>query len=288
MTQPKGHHFVPELLLKRFADEQGWLHFARKAEASAIRPTRINKAFKQSHLYSQLSETGKKDPVVERELAQLEYQADRVLNKIIEAASRDQLPALTAQEFETWYRFFLVQWKRVPDLHAEIASDDMARDMLAEIHEELRVAHPDKKAALDALSTPEEVARTIRNTRARAILQISPRITELFRARGIRILRHRRPGKAFVIGSRPVIQMGFKNGLTLFHAATEMWLPVSKDILMGVGAGAPLELLYLDSDDPIRKVNEGVVGQSSSFGSHSPKLIKSLATAVWKSWAAKL
>lgn len=252
----------------------------------AIRPTRINNAFKKSHLYSQLSEAGEKDPVVEIELGKLEHQADPILDKIVEAARCDRLPSLTASESDTWYRFFLVQWKRVPDLHQEIASDEMAHRMLAEINEELRAAYPDKAAEIDALSLPEQASRTVRNTRIRAILQASPRITQLLRARGIRILRHRVPTKAFIVGSRPVIQMGFKEGLTLFNSETEMWLPVSSDVLVGVGAGAPTELRYLDSERPIRSLNEAIVRQSTSFGCCSPRLVRSLANAAWPSWSA--
>lgn len=164
-----------------------------------------------------------------------------------------------------------------------MGSEETAHAILVDVHRELRDRHPNRTREINELSDPDIMARTVRNTRARAVLRISSKVMTLFRARGIRIIRARAAGKSFVIGSRPVMQMGFGSNLTLYNFATEMWMPIAHDVIVGVGGGAQIELLHFDDGAPIRKFNEAILRQSSAFGCRSPQLATSLSTHVWSS-----
>src|SRR6266699_2833284 len=80
VTLPKRHHFVPEVILKRFTDEAGWLHLYSKRD-QRTRRTRPANAFCEGHLYSEIDTEGRKDPRVELELSWLEGVIDPILSK---------------------------------------------------------------------------------------------------------------------------------------------------------------------------------------------------------------
>ncbi|MFL5296096.1 MAG: DUF4238 domain-containing protein, partial [Phenylobacterium sp.] len=50
---PRGHHFVPATLLRRFADADGWLHAFRPSDANAkVFRNRPEELFKKRDLYA--------------------------------------------------------------------------------------------------------------------------------------------------------------------------------------------------------------------------------------------
>jgi len=279
MNQPKRHHFVPEVLLKRFMDSAGWVHAYSKDDPDAkIRKERPCNVFVRRHLYSTEDQAGAKDPAVEREFSQLETLIGPILDKFENAAARNDVPNLTPEERLVWHYFFALQFKRVPDfLHRpEFVAD--AESFFHQTLDELRRKYPDRVEEIDGFS--HEASRFVKNAQIGALQSVSAEVIDVLEARGIALLRLTSPNKAFIIGSRPVVQFAFRKGRTLREPSTEMWLPISSRLLVGVGhTNAPESILSLDDHAAVRHVNVAIAEQSSHIASCSPKLTRSVAFA---------
>jgi hypothetical protein len=276
---PKRHHYVPETILKRFTDEEGWLHLYSRREGR-VRRTRPRNAFCEGHLYSEVDDEGRKDPRVELELSWLETVIDPILTKFEDSARTGRLPNLTSSELLTWRFFFIVQWRRVPDLHQTVATDQEAEAELRQILDELEKRYPDRISEIEEFRDASEMKRTIRNARIRGVPEVSERVMNALQERGVAVLSITAPTKSLIIASRPVVQLAFRDGLTLMDEATEMWLPISSRVAVGVGPRNQRETIYyLNNHAAIRHLNLAVAQQSSEFASRSPQLTTSIAQA---------
>jgi hypothetical protein len=280
MSVPKRHHYVPEVILKRFTDQNGWLYLYSQRDRRT-RPTRSANAFCEGHLYSEIDEAGRKDPRVELELSWLETVIDPILDRFEESARTGNLPSLAPADLFTWRFFFVVQWRRVPDLHQTVATDSEAAAELNQILDEMLLRFPERAAEIEAMRDAAEMQRTIRNARIRGVPEVSQRVMDAMETRGLAILAITAPTKSLVIGSRPVIQMAFRDGLSLMDEATEMWLPISSKVAIGVGPRDQRETIYyLDNHAAIRHLNLSIARQSTEFASRSMELTESIARAV--------
>ncbi len=278
MSTPKRHHFVPKVLLKRFADDEGWLHSFSKLDAvGAVRKTRPENLFIQSHYYSEVETDGSRDTRMEDWLSKLENSISPILDRIVDAVENDRLPNLSEIEKQIWTRFFITQWRRVPDLHDK-TREDFATKEFDNVIERVKERFPNRNDEIASLNTKEQKARIIRNAYVR-MLELPPSEPErIINERGIIYLSARNSGKSFIIGSRPVIQMNFTQGRTLADHSSEMWLPIASKVAMGVGYQWEREkLMYLNDPRAMRYLNTSIARHSTSFASCSEKLTASLS-----------
>jgi hypothetical protein len=104
---------------------------------------------------------------------------------------------------------------------------------------------------------------------------------DAMQTRGVAVLSITAPTKSLVIGSRPVVQMAFRDGLSLVDEATEMWLPISSKVAVGVGPRSePETIYYLNNNAAIRHLNLSIARQSTEFASCSAKLTESISKAL--------
>ena len=280
MNVPKRHHYVPEVILKRFTDEDGWLHLYSSHDAR-VRRTRIEKAFCKKHLYSEVRSDGSKDVKVEHELSWLESVLEPILMKFERSAQTGDIPRLTDLELLTWRFYLVVQWKRVPDLHKTVTTDEESAAYLHGILDKIQTAYPNRVAELEMLRRPHEIKRTVRNARIAGTPEVSDRVMRAMATRGIAILSITPPQKTIIIGSRPVVQLAFRKGLKLTDEETEMWLPISSKIAVGLGTKSEREKVYRLADHAaIRYFNLSIARQSTEFASCSEALTKSIAQAA--------
>lgn len=279
MSVPKRHHFVPQMILNGFTDPEGWLHWCRHLEdRTLIRPARPAELFLQNHLYSMLSASGVKDPAMERFLAVLESEAAGIVQSIIQQTRRGIVPALSDEQKQIWYFFFLMQWRRTPETQRSNMSDDEAMWMIDESIERLRLALPDRIDEVEALALPDAKARIVRNVRIETLVQFSAEVMGVLVRRGIGVLHIRRARKSFIIGSRPVVKLTMPGRTDLNDTGVEMWLPIASDIAVGVGlGGGSVTLHHLDSERPIRQLNLAIAGQSGTIAAGSKELVRSIA-----------
>lgn len=281
MSVPKRHHYVPRMLLSGFTDSEGWLYWCRhRDDAKTIRRARPAELFHKNHLYSTLSESGIKDPMIENALSVLESEAVGVLQAILGSARSGKVPVLSPEHKRLWYRFFLMQWRRTPETQHSNTSDAEALLMVEEIIDDLRAAAPHRLAEIDKLATPEAKARTVRNVRVQTLMQSSAEVMSVLERRGIAVLRIAKPNKSFIVGSRPVVKLTTPGRADLNDTAVEMWLPIASDIAVGVGRGDGGVSLHLAMDGaPVRQLNESIARQSGTIAAGSEALVRSIADA---------
>lgn len=174
VTVPKRHHYVPEVILKRFTDDDGWLHLFSSRDRR-VRPTRVSNAFCEGHLYSEERADGTKDPKVEFELSWLEGAIEPILAKFESAALSGKNPELTDAELLTWRFYMVVQWRRVPDLHKTVATDEESAAYLHEILDDAQAKFPDRADEIEAMRCPNSVRRTVKNARVSGVTEVSGR-----------------------------------------------------------------------------------------------------------------
>lgn len=279
MSVPKRHHYVPQMILNGFTDRDGWLHWCRHCETpSIIRQARPAELFHQNHLYSTLSESGIKDPAMERLLSVIEGEAVGVVEAFLGPARAGQCPVLSPQQKRVWYLFFLMQWRRTPENQRASTSDAEALRMVEEILGELRAAVPHRLSEIETLATPEAKARTVRNVRVQTLIQFSGEVMGVLERRGIAVLRITKSNKSFIVGSRPVVKLTMPGRTNLNDPAVEMWLPIASDVAVGVGQGdGEVSLQYAIDERPIRQLNTAIAAQSGTIAAGSEALVRSIA-----------
>lgn len=279
MSVPKRHHYVPQMILNGFTDANGWLYWCRHRDAPAlVRRARPAELFHKNHLYSTLSESGIKEPVMERALAALESEAVSVVQAILGAARHGHVPVLTEEQKQIWYMFFLMQWRRTPENQRSCTSDSEANLMIGEILDKLRIAAPHRMDEIADFDTPEARQRIIRNVRVQSLLGFRANVMDVLERRGIGIVRIARPNKQFIVGSRPVVKLTSPNRTDLNDIKVEMWLPIAADVAVGVGQGdGGITLFHTENDAPVRQLNLAIASQSSTIAAGSAALVRSIA-----------
>lgn len=269
------------MILNGFTDPDGWLHWCRHREdLGKIHRARPSEVFHKNHLYSTVSESGIKDPSLERILSKLEGEAVRVVQEILRPVRLGQIPQLSPEQKRVWFLFFLMQWRRTPETQKSNTSDSQAMLMIDDILNELRAAAPDRQDEIDKLSTTQAKERTIRNVRVQSLLQFSSEALSVIERRGIAILRITKPKRSFIIGSSPVVKLTEPGRTDLNDPAVEMWLPIASDVVVGVGRGdGDICLFEVEDAVPIRQLNLAIAKQSETIAAASPALVRSIASS---------
>lgn len=155
-----------------------------------------------------------------------------VIAKIVRAA-RESAPArLSESERELWDYYLAMQWRRVPEMHAQVMNDEAFErelsDAVAEFERRIR-------------SMTEEERRWARNPTERPFFrsnvvvaslqsQTDGKIYQALKTRGIAVARPERRSNTFILSSRPILRAG-PAGATLLHPRLRhgwLWHPMSR------------------------------------------------------------
>ncbi|GAB5489024.1 MAG: hypothetical protein Pars2KO_25940 [Parasphingorhabdus sp.] len=213
---------------------------------------------------------------MELRLSQLESEISPILAKFVDAAEANELPNLSVRQKKLWDKFLLLQYRRVPDLRDQDSWNN-ALDEYSWITNGLKNEFPHRRDEIELFESDQEKIRIINNAYVRMLDMPPGEPEKVLNRRGIILLRSAK-SKKFVIGSRPVIQMNMNNGRTLHDNFSEMWLPISNNLAVGVGTMWEREkILDLEIHSGMRYLNEAIARDSSSFASASLKLTHSIA-----------
>jgi len=279
MADFKNNHYVPEMLLKRFMSEDGDLFYydKRKPEKS-IEHRNPSSIFCQPNLYVDVNKAGKRNVTLERDVySRLEGDTKPILDRIVTAARKSELPKLSPEEKSTWDQFFLQQWQRTPDAFAVIFNKfdfDEKFDSSVEEFEQLhRTLGQTEKADLQ---TPETRNRIYKSARIKALGTKTGLTTDVLNTKGLRIVRSAKPRKSFVIGSFPVVKLNYPGRADLRDPSTEVWLPISHDLMITPWGVRGQEIHEIGNDVVIRKINKLIWEQSTEIAGRSRELLQSL------------
>ncbi len=284
MSDPKRHHYVPQMLQNNFVGADGLLWaFDSRAEKQGLIHTRPGNLLVQGHLYSHVNSDGTHDVSLEKAYSLLEDSAAQVIRKAIDSVRRRTTPKLTPHERQTWDMFFYQHFRRVPDFQTTLLTGE---DTILEIEKLLKEFHTTVRPLLQnevsAFLRPATVKRTLQNVRVAHLSQQSDSILSTLKQRGVAFIRVADGRKAFILGSRPVVKLTPPGESHVLHPSVEMWLPVASDVMIGLGQIGGGEI-YVEIDSwRVRHVNQSIAKQSSQIAARSELLIKSLQSHVGK------
>lgn len=290
MNEPKKHHFVPEVLLKNFTDENNWLYFYdRRFKRNEVCRQKPSEIFYKKHLNTyRESIEGLPKYDLEEKYSKIETNIEPVFKKIFEKVRSDNLPEFTSNELSALVKFIYAQYRRVPDLHEEYYTDQNFNNVVLEEFEQIPEEHPHKEEIkkIHKKIMTEEIYRNFFKQKVKVkSQQISTgKVEKFLRSRGIVYAFINNKNKSFIIGSRPVLMMHAISQHHDHENQNEIWLPLSSDIAL---CFAPIikqkSFIFEMSDNrDIRYFNETIYNQSNIIASRSNRLVASISrTKKW-------
>ena len=110
VTRPKRHHFIPQMMLRHFADDDGQLWFWRRdLEPGDTRKTSTQNLFVEKDLYTFVQHNGEKDVALENFFAKMEGGGSTFINNLATIVRDGEIPELDASAWEFWNNFFYFQ-----------------------------------------------------------------------------------------------------------------------------------------------------------------------------------
>jgi hypothetical protein len=278
--QPKSHHFVPQLLLRQFTDNEGRLHcYDQKRPQRGIFSDDPDNVFFEGHLHSRKNEDGTHDPSLETNFfCAIESAAAPVITDIISAARSGRKNSFSPQEMEAWNTFYYHQWVRVPDTFRNTLTDEAMEQLVQEFIEEYKTIYgPLTQTDLDKFNDPKWRERLKHNAKVDALAIPGGKTQSILNKNGICVAVIRNKKKSFVIGSKPIVKLTLPGHTHIMDPSVEAWLPVAHDIAISPApVGKNVAVPVTISDDNVRALNQYVTAQSSMIGGRSRALIASL------------
>lgn len=231
VNTPKKHHFVPQMLLRRFCDDSGKLwHYNKKAPHIGITSSTPKKLFYEKHLYT-LNEDGIRDTSLESYFSKIEGQTNTIIEKICAAARAKSLPDLTVQEKKVWDLSLYFQWKRTPDFISSRTScadfEESLAEAVAEFEQHIRpLTNKERERTLSEVGKE----RLRKNVHVKVIGDPGAEVQTVLNNMGIGVAVIRKINKSFVIGSRPVVKLTPPGETRLGQPNVEVWLPIAADV----------------------------------------------------------
>ena len=269
------------MLSRRFTDKNGKLYCFRKNSPNRVFESTPEKAFKERHLYTQHDERGNKDVSAEKELAKLEGQANKIIEKIIESARLGKEPRLTNSEKETWDVFFCSQWRRTPKMRDVIENSTLVSDALKDFEKEIR---PLTDNECEKFNQPQEQRRLQKNAWARIVSIPGGELLEVLENKGIAIGIVQNPKRSFIIGDNSIVKITPNELTHLSDPNVHALFSISHDVIVTPGLSRGQErLVEFDEMMEIRQINKAIFNQSDMIAGRSRELIESLAGVRKKS-----
>ena len=291
-SNPRGHHYNPEMLLKHFCDSSGQIWVNDGSKVYKTNPTNV---FRQRDLNATRnvipSDSGQSYTVEltfehEDTLSRIEAKADQAIQRIIEQARRGRRPKLSPDQRHAWKEFYLAMTRRTPEGQAEIWQhrpyDDVFYEVAQRVAEKDGVALPSKEQLLQIEVGANLVADSQHNSNAKFSAGSHPilqKVEETFvRTAGLQVAVIASPRKNFVVGSRGLAIVKNSDLESLFQADL---LPVAHNVAIApTDSPATESIVRLDNDEKgvrtIDAINEAIAERSWQIAGPSKELVQSL------------
>ena len=255
----------------------GILHvYDRRYPEKGIQKRTPQNLYVENYLYTQVDAAGNRDSSVETEfLAQIESRASLVLEKIIVNARRGSPPNLSFEEKEAWVKYSYTQYSRVPETLKQ-HEEEIRQNVYDEIGVLRKIGFFTQKD-LSILDNGEAMERVWKNAQVESVRMISGKASEVLMKKGIcvAVIRNPKPTRSFIIGSNPVLRLGYPGPSYISDPTTEIWLMLARDVAISPCPGESDRVISL-SNRHAESLNRKIYEQSISIAGCSHKLIKSL------------
>ncbi len=265
MNQPKRHHYIPVMILKRFTADDGRLWLCRQeGEEPKFWQTLPENAFLEKNLYAKRDKSGNRDMSVEEDLSDVESATSPVINGIVSRSLERKCPCLPDNDRKKLIRFVLHQQRR-DSRNRELVEASLRRE-LNEFPDafETKTGRPLSDDAL-ALSKDPEFRKTEQQNSFSSFAGTPP-IDSMVQAYAqfpfeFGVIRIK--GSSFVIGN---------------HVRAFDWFPIDKQMALRlvVGNGSDQLTEFRDMAESCQ-INEQTARNSITFAGSSEQLVRSLA-----------
>lgn len=277
-SQPKRHHFVPEMLQRRFADANGHLHFFNKATPDrGVMPIAPGNLHVERHLYSRILDDGTKDTTLEEQYSQLEGHADSLIRQMLTQVTEGICPRLREEETLLWITFVYEQWRRVPDMHHRFMPESSAGDFVSSAISDYESRYGEilSDALREKFLSPGYLAKFRQNARVGALSRRSDKVLDALSRKGL-FFAVCSQNSGFVLGSSPVLKLTPVTN-DLAHPSVEIWLPITHHVAAVLG-GDPFDGQIVEVNrSKVGAINLEIAKRSTLFASHSPQITRSIA-----------
>ena len=280
-NEPAKQHIIPEMLSKRFCDDDGCLWAGSKSGREPFYSS-PNGLFKEKHVYSthdynQTVRTYQNEAI----LGEMERKADPVISHIVDQARRRRPPGLSTEAHDTFKRFIAAQARRTPESQERIGLkkgvDDVYREAVTKCFNQGGLPIPgDDFFEDDAYTNFRETYKSnLPGNFAAGDHHLLERQTKQFCIdTGLLVALIDMPNRSFVIGS---------HGITIVDNHT--WLPIAHDVAITVTPYPGKETLVglnRNNESLIKTINRCTVELSRIIAGRSKELIESLMRGHWK------
>ena len=288
VNNPLGQHYIPEMLLKHFCDDDGYLWVGDR-QKGRVWKSKPRQAFKIKHLYTNFSvdaktnNLGHKSYEYEKALGVIETRAAPILESIIEQVRRKKTPQFSYEQETVLKHFMFAIARRTPESQKRLVSTKDFEDMYYEVAEEHATKQgyplPDKETLYKDLQTVREIKHAKHNVDARYAAGNHPRMQETEKKfcdeTGLAFFCIGTPKRSFVIGSHGISILQFAQGEE--HGC----LPISHDICVTPTPHPNETTLHFlghgnKHDRFIKKFNKSTAVRSQQIAGRSKSLINSL------------
>lgn len=275
LNRPKRHHFIPQMMLRHFADNDGKLWFWRRDFAKGdARKTNTQNLFVERDLYTFTTPDGTKDFALETFFSQLEGAGAKFISRLADIIRRGETPALDDNAWEFWGQFFYYRLKRTPGAIAFFAQQMNFDEMIDTTYQKVKSVRAATGGDADEQDLREKIRQNAIVTAQRA--PPSDEVLALFATLGLAIYKVTDPAKSFIVGDVPGATAKFRTPNRQWSHPT-LFLPLTWDIALGqLQGGRKVEIIEVDRDQ-VRLMNIATTARSCVIAGRSSALINSLS-----------
>lgn len=319
MSTPKNHHYIPQNHIKRFYGDNNRLwYFDKRVISWSVVEETSGKIFFVKHHNTLVRKDGSRDTQIETELSKLEGVYKSEVDLIIDMVGSNDAVELsdTAITFLRHYTF--LQWRRNPDfenLDTDLTTSE-AVEVLKDVFKSKNGVEltdqevldlvdfnssqrsPDQRIVdiMNKLSDDGEPSVTLEemqshyasaeNNRTKQNAKISARYENFPDGNPLNVAKlwicRLADGLSFLLGSNPVFPVQVA-GEPYPHALCGIVFPISKNIALVFGKREyPFKDEMVTDAQIVRRINQGIAKQSTSFASSEKALVHSFAKPIIK------
>lgn len=274
VERSKNHHYVPQVLQRRFMGNQTRLWYSKKTvddlfcQPECRNPKSI---FKKRNYYSTLAKNDQLSDDIERGFyGPLDDYVAKLLFEISQTFSNGSIPTFRGEALETVRLAMFEMLKRTPDFPKDHDDFEVGRNLVAGILSDPKetLEELDRKELERQLEDQNLLTSIGRDIRVRATLRVSEKISDALENFQVRWYRCK-PRYPLILSSSMVYRIGNGGVNGLVNPQFEMWMPVS-----------PTHALVLarDPDNKIPLVVDGSRGHVREINLHAAQISREIAS----------
>lgn len=279
----KKHHYVPQVLQRRFNADNGKIWYAEKDKITGLfakaEERNTSSCFMLRDYYT-ISEANKLSDKVETTFyGEIDSYLGDLLPNLVASLDSNSFPTFTAEAFESLKSVLYHLLTRTPDFVSTFDDIEAGQEIIEKTVSALKREGKDHDAIAEEqkLHNSSLLKKLGREARVRGQIKKPEEFTSLMS--DFEVFWIKAPDKhRYILGSRIayIIGNGGPNGIS--NPKSEIWFPISSRYCMVVmRPNGGINQLSRDSPKRVKALNLYIARNCSQIGGHSNELITSIA-----------